>query len=49
MIRGMLDSLEDSDPGVVDELDRILTKHPELYDKMAVYRNLPGQDAADDN
>lgn len=49
MIRGMLDSLEDSDPGVVDELDRILTKHPELYDKMAVYRNLPGQDAADIN
>ena len=45
MIRSMLDSMEDSDPGVLDELGRILEKHPELYDKMAVYRNTPGQEA----
>lgn len=45
MIRSMLDSMEDSDPGVLDELGRILEKHPELYEKMAVYRNLPGQEA----
>ncbi len=38
MIRGMLDSLDDSDPGVVDELDRIIKKHPELLEKMANYR-----------
>lgn len=34
MIRGMLDSLEDTDPGVVEELDRIVKKHPELEEKM---------------
>ena len=45
MIRGMLDSLEDSDPAVVDELETILKKHPELEDKMVVYRNMPGEDA----
>ena len=45
MIRGMLDSLEDSDPAVVDELDILLTKHPELEEKMVVYRNLPGQES----
>lgn len=45
MIRSMLDSMEDSDPGVVDELGRILEKHPELYDKMVVYNHTPGQDA----
>ena len=45
MIRSMLDSMEDSDPGVLDELGRILEKHPELNEKMAAYRNLPGQEA----
>ena len=45
MIRGMLDSLEDSDPAVVDELGTILSKHPELEEKMAVYRSIAGQDA----
>ena len=35
MIRGMLDSLEDSEPGVVDELDTIMKKHPELMEKMS--------------
>ena len=34
-----------ADPGVVDELGRILEKHPELYDKMVVYNHTPGQDA----
>ena len=38
MIRGMLDSLEDSEPGVVEELDLIVKKHPELLDKLANYR-----------
>lgn len=47
MIRGMLDSLEDSDPGVVDELDAILKRHPELASKMAEYRSSPGDDNSD--
>ena len=38
MIRGMLDSLEDTEPGVSDELDIILSKHPELMEKMSNYR-----------
>ena len=38
MIRGMLDSLEDFDPGVVEELDTILRDHPEFEEIMAVYR-----------
>lgn len=38
MIRGMLDSLEDSEPGVVEELDTIVRKHPELAQKLANYR-----------
>lgn len=37
MIRGMLDSLEDSEPGVVAEMDEILKKHPELAEKMMNY------------
>ena len=37
MLRGMLDSLEESDPGVVEEMDRLLEKHPELADKMGNY------------
>ena len=45
MIRVMLDSLDDTDPAVVDELGGILEKHPELEDKMIVYRNMPGQEA----
>ena len=44
MIRGMLDSLEDSDPAVVEELGRILEKHPELENQMAVYNSNPGQE-----
>ena len=45
MIRSMLDTMEDSDPGVLDELGRILEKHPELNEKMAVYHSTPGQDS----
>lgn len=33
MLRGMLDSLEDSEPGVVEEMRVILNKHPELKDR----------------
>ena len=47
MIRGMLDSLEDSDPGVVEELDRMVEKHPELQDKLGNYHSLAGQDAGE--
>ena len=38
MIRGMLDSLEDTEPGVVEELDVLVKKHPELMDKLGNYR-----------
>ncbi len=38
IIRGMLDSLPSSDPGVVQELELIIKKHPELMDKMSKYR-----------
>lgn len=38
MIRGMLDSLEDTEPGVVAELDDIMKKHPELMERMANYQ-----------
>ena len=34
MIRSLLDSLDDSEPGVVEELDNIMKKHPELMEKM---------------
>lgn len=44
MIRGMLDSLEDTEPGVVAELDEIMKKHPELLEKMA---NYCGQESED--
>lgn len=37
MIRGMLDSLDDSEPGVVAELKRILENHPDLQEKMVNY------------
>lgn len=48
MIRGMLDSLQDSDPGVVEELNLIISKHPELMDRLANYRALCGQESNDD-
>lgn len=34
MIRGMLDSLKDIEPGVFSELRRIVDTHPELQDKI---------------
>lgn len=37
MIRGMLDSLQDTEPGVVEELENILNRHPELKDRLAGY------------
>lgn len=37
MLQGMLDSLEDSDPVVVEGMDRLVKKHPELEDKMGNY------------
>lgn len=49
MIRSMLDSLKDSDPGVVEELDIILNRHPELIDKIANYRSLCGQESKGKN
>ncbi len=39
IIRGMLDSLEDTEPGVVAEMDEIIKKHPELAEKMGNYTN----------
>ena len=35
MIRGMLDSLEVTEPGVVKELESLGEKHPELIEKIA--------------
>lgn len=37
MIRGMLDSLEASEPGVCDELDRLVERHPELMERLSKY------------
>ena len=48
MLRGMLDSLEQTEPGVVDELNSIMEKHPDLMEKMANYRNLCGEEANGD-
>jgi len=44
MIRGMLNSLEDSDPGVAEELDHMVKKHPELLDKLAEYRGMKDEE-----
>ena len=38
MIRGMLDSLEVTEPGVIDELGYIIEMCPELYKHMANYK-----------
>lgn len=38
MIRGMLDCLVDTEPDVVEELDLIMKRHPELMNKMSSYR-----------
>lgn len=47
MIRGMLDSLEDSDPGVVEELNGMVERHPELQEKLRNYRSVAGQDSSE--
>ena len=47
MIRGMLDSLEDSDPGVVEELNGMVDRHPELQEKLGNYRSVAGQDSSE--
>ncbi len=44
MIRGMLDSLKDTEPGVFEELENILTKHPELQEKMGNYRGTANEE-----
>lgn len=44
MLRGMLDSMGQIDPSVVDELNTIIKKHPDLEAKMANYRG-----SVDDN
>ncbi len=38
MIRGMLDSLQDTGPAVVEELENIINRHPELKDRLAGYK-----------
>lgn len=38
MIRGMLDSLDETEPGVVDELDQLVAKHPDLEEKLGNYK-----------
>lgn len=37
ILREMLDSLIESNPLVVEEMDRLVKKHPELEDKMGNY------------
>ena len=37
MLRGMLDSLAQTEPGVVEELNNLVKKHPEMQKKMANY------------
>ena len=37
MLRGMLDSLETTEPGVCEELQRIVEMHPELGEKIGTY------------
>lgn len=45
MIRGMIDCLSETEPAVVDEMEAILDRNPELEKKMYVYRSNPGEDA----
>ena len=42
MIRGMLDSMEEIEPGVVEELDNMVKLHPELMKSLANYNSFPG-------
>lgn len=34
MLRGMLDSLEETEPGVYEEFERIIEKNPKLIEKI---------------
>lgn len=45
IIRGMIDSLEDTEPGVVVELNWIIKRHPELVDRLANYRGAEDEKA----
>lgn len=36
MLRGMLDTLDKFEPGVVEELERIIEKHPDLGEKVVI-------------
>lgn len=45
MIRGMLDSMEEIEPGVVEELDNMVKLHPELMNSLANYNSFTGDDA----
>ena len=38
MIRGMLDSLAETEPGVIVELEHIIERHPELKEQLANYK-----------
>lgn len=49
MIRGMLDSLEDTEPGVVEELNGIIRKHPELMERMMNYRGKDSEVLLEEN
>ena len=38
MIRSMLDSLDDTEPDVVQAMDMIIGRHPELAEKVGKYK-----------
>ncbi len=38
MFRSMLDSLDDTEPDVVQAMDRIIERHPELAEKVGRYK-----------
>lgn len=39
MLRGMLDTLDKFEPGVVEELERIIEKHPDLGEKVGKFKH----------
>ena len=38
MFRTMLDNLDDTEPDIVQEMDRIIERHPELAEKVGKYK-----------
>ncbi len=36
MLRGMLDGLEDTEPAVYEEFQRIVGRHPEMLDRFTI-------------